>query len=328
MSTIDDVVKTAGVSRSTVFRFLAGHNVRLSAREAIQTAMKKLNYYYNPKHSRRNIVLVASVRDHFEGLTAYAEMVSGLMSRAEALGLTVRLHAGSGPALDDLRGTVKNHYGVIIIGKSDQEEAAEAAALKRLGVPHVFVNRVFSDLEFSFVSADLRKAAQEAVEHLLSLGHRDIGSWGRPGDYRIDRDKMAGYRDAYLKWGLNPPELQYRYESDGELEDIVRRLFANKVFPHAWFGLSDSHLMRLLPLIREYGLRIPEDIALVGMDDLEPSRFFMPPITSVHIPFREAGATAVDALVGLLENPKRVSTRIILKHELIVRESCGAKLRR
>jgi DNA-binding LacI/PurR family transcriptional regulator len=323
MATIDDVVKAAGVSRSTVFRFLNGGNVRPQARETIQLAMKQLDYYYNPRHSREDIRLIVSLKDNYEGMTEYADMVSGIMSRAESLGLNVKLRSGYGPAIAASGAPIKNRQGVIIIGKENREEEEEAAILRNLGIPYIFVNRVFTDLSTSFVSINLRLAAQEAVEYLIDLGYTSVGTWGRPATYRIDAEKMAGFRDAFKHRGLPVPPYHYTFEDNGDLVDVVRRLFRSGTFPRAWFGMSDNNLMLMAPVIREFKLRVPEDIALVGMDDIEPSRFFSPPITSVHIPFKEAGSRAVDALLGMLEDPLQLSARIILRHELIIRESCG-----
>jgi DNA-binding LacI/PurR family transcriptional regulator len=325
VATIEDVARVAGVSRSTVFRLLNGNKVRRDAREAIQAAMKELNYFHNPRHTRSDIVLIVSVREHFEGLNVYADMVAGVMNRADNLGLHVRLHAG--PWQNDLEvvgSPSKARYGVLMIGKKDSDEEAESADLQRQGIPHVFVNRVFSEQNKSWVSVDLRRAALDAVEHLMSLGHVNIGTWGHVEEYRIDREKMAGFREAFEAHELPIPSACFSFERDGDLEDIARSLFTSGSFPPAWFGMADEHVMRLVKVIREFGLRIPEDIALVGMDDIEPSKFFTPPLSSIHIPFRQAGAAAVDVLLRLIEDPIESSIRIVLKHKLVIRESCGA----
>jgi Transcriptional regulators len=328
MATIDDVVRVSGVSRSTVFRFLAGNQVRPAARGAIQTAMRDLGYSFDPRHSRSDILLLVSIEEHFEGVAVHADMVAGVMNRAASLGLLVKLHAGPGPLLSETEdaASAKKRVGVVIIGKSDSEEDAESAELVAAGVPHVFVNRIFDDPSRSFVGVDLRKAAREVVDHLLDRGYRDIGAWGKPTTYRLDREKMAGYAEAYEARGLPVPDRRFDYDEDGDLEPIARQLLDEDRFPEAWFGLSDMHIMRLGVVLRERGLRVPEDVALVGMDDQESSEFFSPPLTTVRIPFRQAGATAVDSLLCLLENPLCASMRILLKHELIVRESCGARM--
>jgi DNA-binding LacI/PurR family transcriptional regulator len=327
MTTIEDVVRVSGVSRSTVFRFLNGSQIRPAAREAIQAAMRELDYFFDPRASRADILLLISLKEHYEGLEVHAEMVAGIMSRASSLGLHVKLHAGTGPLLGEAERAKadKRRAGVLFVGKSDVEEEAESAELVAAGVPHVFVNRVFDDPRRSFVSVDLRRAAREAVEHLFSLGHTDIGTWGCPGDYKIDREKIAGYREAFTARGLAVPDSCFAFERDGDLEEVARRLLSEGRFPRAWLGLSDMHLMRLGAVLREGGLRVPEDVALVGMDDQESSKFFSPPLTTVRIPFRQAGVSAVDALLGLIENSAEESIHLYLKHELVVRESCGAK---
>lgn len=327
MATIDDVVRASGISRSTVFRFLNGSRIRPAAREAIQAAMRELDYFFDPRGSRSDILLLISVKESFEGVAVHGDMVAGIIGRASSLGLGVKIHSGQGPILSETERARagKQRVGVLLIGKSEREEEAEAAVLLASGTPHVFLNRVFGDPDRSFVSIDQRRAAREAVEHLLAQGHSEIGAWGCPADYRVDREKLAGYDDAFAARGLSPPACRFAQDRDGELEAVARRLIDAGSFPRAWFGLSDMHLMRLGAVLREAGLRIPEDVALVGMDDQEASQFFSPPLTTVRIPFRQAGASAVDILLGLIENPEERSIHLYLKHELIIRESSGRK---
>jgi DNA-binding LacI/PurR family transcriptional regulator len=326
MATIDDIVRVSGVSRSTVFRFLNGAQVRPAAREAIQGAMRDLNYFVDLRGSRRDLLLLISIQEHYEGVMVHADTVTGIMGRAAGRGFHVKLHAGNGPLLreTELAQEGKQRVGVIFVGKCDADEDAESAELVAASIPHVFVNRVFEDSSRSFVSIDLRRAAREAVEHLLSLGYEDIGTWGRPKAFRLDRAKMLGFRDAFEVRGLAPSNLCYDFDVDGDLEDVARRLLDEGRFPRAWFGLSDMHLMRLAVVLRERGLSIPEDVAMVGMDDQESSQFFSPPLTTVRNPFRQAGASAVDILLGLMENSTQESVHMYLKHELMIRESCGS----
>jgi len=307
-----------------VFRFLNGSQVRPAAREAIQGAMRDLNYFFDPRNTRGDILVIVSIKEHYENVTVHSDMVAGIMGRAASLGLHVRMHAGPGPLLREAEGADRRRVGVIFVGKSDADEDSESAELAAASVPHVSVNRVFDDPRRSFVSVDLRRAARDAVEHLLSLGHADIGAWGCPGGFRLDREKMAGLREAFEARGLAPP-VCYALEKDGELEDVARRLLGEGRFPRAWFGLSDTQLMRLAVLLRERGLSIPEDVAFVGMDDQEASKFFTPPLTTVRIPFRQAGASAVDVLLGLIENSCEEAVHMFLRHELVIRESCGAR---
>jgi DNA-binding LacI/PurR family transcriptional regulator len=328
MAKIDDIVRVSGISRSTVFRFLNGSQIRPTARDAIQKAMLELNYFFDPRGSRADVVVVISTQEHFEGVNVYLNIVSGIMNRATGLGLAVKLHSGSSLFLPEVERAItdKKRVGVIFVGKRDRDEESESALLLSSAVPNVFVNRTFEDPSRSFVSVDLRRAAREAVEYLLSLGYRDIGTWGCPADFRIDREKMAGFREAFAARSLPLPEACFSQDADGELEDVARRLLDGGRFPRSWFGLSDTHLMRLGAVLRDRGLRVPEDVALVGMDDQEASKYFSPPLTTVRIPFRQMGMLAVDLLIGLIENPMEVSARMYLKHELVVRESCGARM--
>lgn len=330
MSKTQDLVTLSGVSRSTVFRFLRGENVRPSARAAILKAMQRLNIPHEEHAVRTGEVFQISIRHDFKSFKGYGLAISAFMNRAEAYGFQVTLRAGdpsgAGARYAD-RSSGGRPVGVLILGKTIAEEEEESHRLTEDGIPHVFVNRVFDDPAKSWVSCDLRAAAREAVGHLIGLGHREIGTWGIPDTYRIDRDKRRGCLDAFELRGLPVPDCLLEFRRHGDLEEAVTELIERGRLPGAWFACSDEHAMRFMKVARDHGIRIPEDIAIVGMDDVEPAEYFNPSLTTVHMPFHDFGSAAFDVLKHLIENPNEASHRVIMRHRLVIRESCGTRLR-
>lgn len=324
MSKSEDLVRLSGVSRSTVFRFLRGENVRSPARTAILAAMEQLNIRHENHSVHKGSTLLISIRPDFKAFKGYDLSINGFIEKAGTYGFRVELKTGSARAAVDSRKTAPPRAGVLVLGKTVAEEEEESRLLREAGIPHVFVNRMFDDLRYSWVSVNHRSAAREAVVHLLESGHREIGTWGVPNSYRIDRDKRIGYTAALAERGLPIPDSCLDFDRNGDLEEAVQRLIDERRLPNAWFAASDEHAMRFIKVARENGIRVPDDVAIVGMDDVGPAEYLNPPLTTIHIPFREAGGAAVDALKHLIENPSEDSIRIVLKHELVVRESCGA----
>lgn len=324
MPSNEELVRLSGVSRSTVFRFLRGQNVRPQARSAILAAMEQLNIQHEDHSVHHGSSLLISIRPDFRVFKGFDLSINGFIEKAEHYGFRVELKTGSAiEAVEAARGKAQI-AGVLFLGKTMREEEAESERLRSAGIPHVFVNRMFDDLRFSWISVDHRLAAEEAVDHLVDLGHTDIGTWGVPHTYRIDKDKRTGYLRALEKSGLRVPVSCLDMETHGDLEPAVQALIESHKMPTAWFAPSDEHAMRLIKLARENEIRVPEDVAVVGMDDVGPAEYLTPPLTTVHIPFREAGSAAFDALRHLIENPSESSVRFLMKHRLIIRESSGA----
>jgi DNA-binding LacI/PurR family transcriptional regulator len=214
--------------------------------------------------------------------------------------------------------------GAVFLGRTIPEEKAESDRLRRNAIPHVFVNRVFHDMEMSWVSVDHYAAARDAVFYLMDKGFTEIGTWGHTSLFRVDLEKRRGYLDAFKERGLPVPDSCLSFDEHGDLEFAVERLITEKKLPNAWFAASDDHALRLTKVTRQFGINVPNDIVIVGMDDAGQAEFMNPSLTTVHIPFRAAGAAAFDVLRDLIENPQEKSIRVVMKHRLVIRESCGA----
>jgi LacI family transcriptional regulator len=176
----------------------------------------------------------------------------------------------------------------------------------------------------SFVDVDNRSAARQAVEHLIHLGHQRIGCiTNAPSEYTGSADRLAGYRDALQAAGLPYDEQLVRFGNFAPESgyEMARSLLQESPQPTALFVASDVVAFGAMSAIRELGLTIPGDIALVGFDDVPLARYTNPPLTTIRLPATELGKKAGQTLVSLIQEGKGEQT--LLKTELVVRMSCG-----
>jgi LacI family transcriptional regulator len=310
---VDDIVKASGLSRSTVFRYLAGKSVRPAAAASIERAIAVLGSPQRergPDPARREILV--SLPPSYTSFKGYAEALEGILARARETGAAVWI--------DSRRSESRPPQGVIIVGKTIAEEDEEAEAWEKAGVPCVLVNRILEDEGRSWVAADCRRAAAEAVSHLLGQGCRRVAAWIDEAS-RVSRDKLRGYRDA-LKAASIPldPELVVAPSAMG-LDEAFGRLMALPYRPDGWFSPDDETGLRVMALAAARGIAVPGELAVVGMNDIAGAGGLAPALSSVRLPFREMGEASVDAVNRLIERPCERSVRILLRHSLSLRES-------
>ncbi|RMD58600.1 LacI family transcriptional regulator, partial [Candidatus Parcubacteria bacterium] len=171
------------------------------------------------------------------------------------------------------------------------------------------------------------QGARLAVEHLIRLGHRRIGMiTNAPTTYVAAHQRLEGYRQALDGAGLPYDEHLVRYgnfdEQSGEV--AMRELLAATPPPTAVFVASDMVALGALKAIWDQGLRVPEDVALVGFDDITTARFTTPPLTTVHVPALRLGEEAGKVLLDVMEFGFTTRSQVLLQTTLVVRASCGA----
>jgi LacI family transcriptional regulator len=185
------------------------------------------------------------------------------------------------------------------------------------------------------------------VRHLIGLGHQRIAHIKGPASYQCSQERYQGYCQALIEAGLTP-DSSLVVQGDFEIPSgrvAARTIFSQSERPTAIFAANDHMAWGVMEVADELGLRIPEDVALVGFDDMGTSAHKRPPLTTVSQPFHQMGLRAGEVLLGLLEsrrhlphyagsasflNPSLLSSayaepiRILLETNLVVRESCGA----
>src|SRR5512136_1165544 len=193
--------------------------------------------------------------------------------------------------------------------------------------PFMLVGRHPTDTHASYVDSDNVGGAREAVTHLLRLGRCRVATITGPQNMIAGADRLAGYVAALRNRGvMSDPSLiaESDFTEAGGFR-AMQQLLSHRL--DAVFAASDIMAIGAMRALREAGLRVPEDVAVVGFDDLPQSARIEPPLTSVRQPIYRLGATAVDSLLDLFEYPDSPPRRIVLPTELVVRTSCGSALR-
>lgn len=327
-----DVAALAGVSRTTVSFVLNGRDVRISpdTRERVLEAARRLGYH--PHASARQLAGGASRTiglvlrrspEHVGGDPFLAETLRGLAAAARSRGFRViveTLDPGNGPYADLLRSGTTD--GLVLSGPRTDDQ--QLAGLARDGFP-VVLQGSLPGIELPSVDVDNRAGAQRAVEHLLDLGHRRIGCiTNAPLAYTAARERLEGYKDALRGAGIaRDPDLIAEGEFDAASGHRAMRTLLRRADPQAVFVASDVVAFGAIGALRKAHKRVPDDVSVVGFDDIPLAAFFDPPLTTVRLPAYELGHAVGVALLGRIAN-EPVPTRTLLGTELIVRASTRA----
>jgi len=334
---IKDIARAANVSHSTVSRALSDSPlVSVETKSRIQRLAQEMGY--SPDAQARSLVIgrtrtvgivVTTITDPF-----IAEIVQSVESTAHDCGYSVILASSrSKPerevaAVEMLRS--KRVDGVIVT--SSRVGALYQSYLDRLGVPVVLINshRAQRGAYIFSVSVDNRHGAYLATEHLLGLGHRRVAYVGGAVDHSDDEERHAGYRQALLDAGLGYDPALFvpgtgRAASGKRALSILRGL---SVPPTAIFCYNDMTAIGLLQAARDAGLEVPQDVALVGFDDIPFASYVCPSLTTISQPMDEMGQKAMRMVLRLIGDEQagdKAVTNVVVRGRLVVRESSGAR---
>jgi len=329
--TLEDVARLAGVSRSTVSRVVNGHpHVRAETRARVLAVIKKLGY--RPHSIARSLVtkrtkLIAmlipeSVTKIFSD-PFFAILLQGAVQACNARGYQMVLALFDDPRQqEDLyRQLLQNGYieGAVVASAPPDDPIIKA--LLADGIPAVAVGK---QLNLPYVDVDNYRGARMAVEHLLSLGYRRIATITGPLNHLHVQDRLSGYRDALEESGIPYEE---SLVAEGGFTEVGAMAALAKLLPfrpEAIFVQSDTMAAGVLRALRNNGLQVPEDVAVVGFDDAPVAVLLDPPLTTVRQPIRLLGFMAVELLLDILEGHKGERPgNVVLPVELVVRNSCG-----
>lgn len=333
--TLDDIAKQSGVSRSTVSRVINGQPyVRQEVRERVLRVIQETGFHPNiaarTLASQRSwmigLVLPRSVSSFFAD-PYFPRLTQGIARACNQYNYTLNLFLISSPDDEDKIYPRISRKGFLdgILVQSGQVGDQLIERLINLTIPVVVAGRPFHTSDVSYLDVDNVKAAFDAVTHLIRLGYRRIGTITGTLSSTASLDRKEGYLRALLDHGLTVDK-NLIVEGDFTEESgytAMQQLVTAQ--PDAVFAASDVMAFGAMRAVHEMGLRIPEDIAFVGFDDLPPATLADPPLTTIHQPIVEFGEKAVEILIDLIENGVKPPRRVIMDTELVVRESCGAK---
>jgi LacI family transcriptional regulator len=330
---LETIAQLSGVSRSTVSRVInQSPNVRPEVRERVLQVLRETNF--QPNMAARSL---AAGSTHILGLVIpmtvshmfidpyFPLIVQGVSAACNAMDYTIMLWLDNP---DYERRMVRQilHSGLIdgaVVSTLQEHDPLIDAFLER-NFPFVAIGRVDENLPVHYVDVDNTGSACQAVNHLLSHGRRRIATITGPVNQYSGADRLEGYRQAMRCFGLEI-EPGWEVEGDNTQEsgyNAMRCLLPYRV--DAVFAASDAMAQGAARAIQEAGLSIPDDIALVGFDDMPFAAHMHPPLTTVRQPIDRLGWMAVELLINVLKGKTTTQpNHVILPTELVVRQSCG-----
>ena len=333
--TIQDIAQQAGVSKMTVSKVLNNQgSISEATRKKVLTLARDLGYVSNfaarsLKGGRTNVLgmLVANIGDLY-----FAEMVRGASDGARSVGKDLLLLSTGGDvntSQDEQRRVSLLAAGIadgllIALPRSSHDFLQ---SVRRAGTPVVLVNDLRPEDELPTVNGENYHGAYAAVTHLLDLGHTRIAFIG--GDRRSGQTtvRQQAYLDAGAARGIQfaPEYLQAGDFKPASGFQATLRLLDLPQPPSAIFAANDSMALGVLDAARQRGLSVPDDLSVVGFDDLTAAQAF-PPLTSVRHPLYQMGYQAALLLNDLVDSPREAGERLIreLPSELVVRQSTAA----
>jgi LacI family transcriptional regulator len=327
--TIVDVAREAGVSYATVSRVANNKGgVKPETRERVLTAMARLGYVVDQRARSlaggRSQVIGLLVHD--VGTTYIGEIIRGIDAELASAQYDLILYT------THRRKTKESAYVVTLTrGLADglllvlpRNPEAYLETLRQYRFPSVLIDHRGVDEETPAVAAANQQGAYSAAKYLIGLGHRRIGFITGAMDQICAQDRLGGYRTALADNGIAFDPALVR---EGNFFQPLGYTGASALLelpqpPTAIFASNDVSAFGVMEAVREHGLRIPDDVSVMGFDDIPQAAHVHPPLTTVRQPLEEMGRTATRMLLEYIKGPPPSIERVELPTELVIRQSC------
>jgi DNA-binding LacI/PurR family transcriptional regulator len=343
--TLKDISKKAGVSISTVSRIINNDRNKPSSKKTTEKVWKIIRELgYVPNMNARNLskgyeksenikthiigCILASSKETYKD-PFFAQILSGIQNEAISngylMGYSFSFSEDSGALFNKILSNKID--GAVVLGRLNEDFLSF--------IKSNINNLVYAGLNslnagFDEVICDSYKAACCAVDHLINLGHTKIGYIGSiPGKENlnvVNEHRFDGFFDTLKKHGLelckdNIQNIEFSTIEGFKAMNIILETGST---PTAIFCSNDYAAIGAMKAIHKAGLRIPNDIAVVGLSNMDISEYIRPALTTVHVPKEELGMFAAKILINKIESSRQIPVKIELPFKLIVRESCGA----
>jgi DNA-binding LacI/PurR family transcriptional regulator len=327
-----DVARLAGVTQSTVSLVLGkSDRVGSATRRRVEKAVTELNY--SPNLSARSLatcrtntfsVLVPSLKSPSEHF--FVLILEGLFEGVaqEGFSLTFCLRSPGESILETVENEInKKQVDGMFILSPHNEETDFLESIKTKGLPFVTINRRTKSDSCPCVAVNYGDIAHQAYSVLFDKGHRRIGFINGPQNRSSSIERLHGVRAAVMEFGLDTDTrliVNGNFEISGGYHGM-KQLLELRNPPTAVFSGNDYQAFGAIQATLESGLKIPEDIAIIGCDDWATSSWLLPPLTTIRVPYIEMGLMAADLLSRITKGQKVPSHQIILNAPLVVRSS-------
>jgi LacI family transcriptional regulator len=330
--TIVDVARAAGVSYTTVSRVLNNKgSVKPETRERVLTAVTRLGYVVDQRARS-----LAGGRSQLIGLlvhdlgTSYiGEIIRGIDAELASAQYDLLLYTTHRRKIKESAyvGTLTRGLADGLILVLPRDPGAYLETLRQQRFPHILIDHRGGDEEAPAVAAANLQGAYRATEYLVELGHRRIGFITGAMDQICAQDRLEGYKAALADQGIAFDPDMVR---EGDFFQPLGYVGASALLelphpPTAIFASNDVSASGVMEAVREHGLRIPDDVSVVGFDDIPQAAHVHPPLTTVRQPLEEMGRAATRMLLKHIQNPLHPPERVELPTKLVVRQSCCTK---
>jgi LacI family transcriptional regulator len=335
--TIKDVASAAGVSIATVSRVLnnSPHRVAEKTREEVLKIVKDLDFQPSKLAAGLKLTRSAAIGLIFPSFVAgtfYSEIFHAIEDEAVKNGYGIILGSSYGEAAKEelLINLLRERRvdGLIIIPSSPGVDLKYYRRLEK-GIPLVFVDRYFPQIDADRVTTNNVKGAYLAIEHLIRLGHKRIAFLSGPeAPCTSISDRIEGYQKVLTEYNIHFRKIIETEKNINKQKECayeaMNSFLKNSTKISAIFAVNDNVAIGALRAIRQAGLRVPDDIAVIGYDNDEMGPFLPIPLTSVAQQKAEMGKLAITLLLERIQQGRRIPRHIWLEPELVVRASCGA----
>lgn len=332
-ATVKDVAARAGVSPKTVSNVIHGVVfVRPETRERVERALAELDYVPNLgarglRNGRYGLIALALP----DLSTAYsAELAHHFVEEAHSRGWSLQIEeTAAEPGRErDLLSRARSHLvDGLVLNPVSLEDSAVPVVPGPLP-PTVLIGEVVQD-RADHVGVNSVGASRDMTEHLLATGRRRIAAVGTPPvgvETAAARQRTVGYRSALAAAGVvhdRDLEIPVRHWTTEQAVEATRAYLARFPAPDAFVCFTDSMALGVLSVLWEHGLRVPDDVAVAGFDDVAGARYAVPPLTTVAFDLRGYAVAALDLLTERIADPDRPPRQLVYPHQVVVRASTG-----
>ena len=337
--TIKDIAERSRVSISTVSLVLNGNpRISVATRDRVNKTIQRLGYQPNRmartlawRRTHTLAVLMPQLKHGFADVY-FGEIVSGIYDKACKLGYKILLEVARPEFVESKEYLQlfdqKFVDGILFIGANSRHQFLKDFADGTR--PMLMVNNYSKEFDLNYVVSNYRYGAWQAAQHLVKLGHRRIGFiTGGQHEIQTSQDIFESFQEVLTEQNIAlDPDLVV----DGWLTEeggmkATEQLLRQAPELTAIFALNDKMALGAIKKLDELGLRVPQDIAVVGFDDIPLANFSIPGLTTVHQPLYEIGKQSCDRLVELIHD-KVQRVQEVIPIYLVIRESCGANARK